>query len=701
MKNIIFIGLLGFLLSTTASFSQNYYQAEIDIQAFVEELFSIQEEEINYEELYESLLQVYLNPLNLNKTNAEELHALYILSPIQINSLLDYRENYGQFLSIYELQAVPELDLEVIYRLLPFVRVDDGEEKATSTFIERILEEQNAYFMFRHRRVWETRRGYTVPDTLNNGRLTSRYMGDPNDLYARFRIQHAKDFSLGFTLDKDAGEEFLWDTPTKRYGFNFLSIHFTLYQRGRWKTIALGDYQAQFGQGLVFGSGYAVGKGAETITTVRRSSIGIRPYTSVMEFGFFRGGAATYSRGNFEISALFSNAPRDGNIQTVMDTLENLEDYISSLLLSGYHRTPTEIGNKSRAGEKNVGGNISYKSENKLFHLGFNSLFSNFSQPFIRADRIYNGFEFRGKSNHIHSAYFSYNYQNYFFFGESAISKSGGMGSVIGMMSSLSTQLDLSVLWRNFDRNFHTFYGNAFSEGSRPINEKGIYLGLQYRPNRKISWSGYFDRFYFPWLRFRAYAPSDGHEWLNRFTFSPNRKMVLFFQIREEIKDRNVSSQEHTGAGYRLAAGKKRNYVTSLNLAIDQRWSIKSRVQFSSYYFNGKKTKGYAIQQDLSADWEKFRLSGRIALFDTEDYENRQYIYEKNVLWAFSIPNYSGQGMRYYLLGQYNLSKKLTFWGRWARTSFTDRDVIGSGLQTIQGNKISETTFQVRYQFNR
>lgn len=275
------------------------------------------------------------------------------------------------------------------------------------------------------------------------------------------------------------------------------------------------------------------------------------------------------------------------------------------------------------------------------------------------------------------------------------------MGSVIGMMSSLSTQLDLSVLWRNFDRNFHTFYGNAFSEGSRPINEKGIYLGLQYRPNRKISWSGYFDRFYFPWLRFRAYAPSDGHEWLNRFTFSPNRKMVLFFQIREEIKDRNVSSQEHTGAGYRLAAGKKRNYVTSLDLAIDQRWSIKSRVQFSSYYFNGKKTKGYAIQQDLSADWEKFRLSGRIALFDTEDYENRQYIYERNVLWAFSIPNYSGQGMRYYLLGQYNLSKKLTFWGRWARTSFTDRDVIGSGLQTIQGNKISETTFQLRYQFNR
>src|SRR5690606_4515778 len=156
-----------------------------------------------------------------------------------------------------------------------------------------------------------------------------------------------------------------------------------------------------------------------------------------------------------------------------------------------------------------------YNSPEGHFHIGFTSLFSQYSEPFIRTKRIYNGFEFKGKSNYIHSTSLSYNYQNYFFFGESAISKSGGMGTVIGLMSSLTTTLDLSVLWRKFDRNFHSFYGNAFSEGSRPINEKGVYLGLQFRPNRSLSWSGYLDRFYFPWLKFRIYAPSDGHEWFN------------------------------------------------------------------------------------------------------------------------------------------------------------------------------------------
>lgn len=670
------------------------------MEAIVESIFSLQEEELNYEELYESLLQIYSNPLMINEAGVEELQSLYILNPYQINSLVAYRERFGQLLSFYELQAVPGFDLETIYRLLPFVTLENGEQTFNRPFTQRLLTEPNAYLMIRLRRVWETRQGFADPDSLN-GRPATRYLGDPNDLYARFRMQHPKDFSLGFTLDKDAGEEFRWDPSTKRYGFNFLSYHFTLFDKGRWKTVALGDYRVQFGQGLVFGSGYSAGKGAETITTVRRSSLGIRPYTSVTEFGYFRGAAATYSLGNVEISGLYSNAPRDGSIETLPDTLDSREEFISSLLQSGYHRTPAELGKKSTAREQNIGGNLSYNSPGGNIHFGFTTLYSEYSQPFIRTPRIYNGFEFRGKSNYIHSASFSYNYQNHFLFGESAISKSGGTGTVIGLMSSLNTALDLSVLWRQFDRNFHSFYGNAFSEGSRPINEKGIYIGLQFRPKPGLSWSGYFDRFYFPWLKFRVYAPSDGHEWFQRLTYSPSRDLSLFLQVREEIKDRNLPAGEQEGSGYRVASGKKMNYATGLTLNIDKRWSIKSRVQFSSYDFNGKKTGGFAIVQDIDGAWERFRISGRFALFDTEDYDNRQYVYEKNVLWAFSIPNYSDQGMRYYLLAQWDINKKVTCWLRWARMTYTNRDVISSGLQAIHGNTMTETTFQMRYQFNR
>lgn len=699
MKILLFIGFLVIFFSFSGT-AQTYRKGEINLENFVEELFGIQRTDDNYEDLYESLLQVFLNPINLNKTGPEELKSIYILSPIQINSFFEYRENFGKLLSLYELQAIPEFDLEMIYQLLPFVVLDDSE-KIHGPLSQRIIESRDAYFIFRHSRIWETRRGFTTPDTLSGGRLSNRYLGDANNLYGRFRVQHSKDFSFGFTIDKDPGEQFIWDTATKRYGFNFFSYHATLYNQGKWKAISVGDFQMQFGQGLVYGAGFAVGKGGETITTVRRSSIGIRPYTAALEFGFFRGISTTYQAGPLHVTLMASNAPRDGNLSIQIDTLEREEAIITSLQSNGLHRTPTEIANKSRIRESNLGGNIHYNSPNRSLQLGVNSLFTRFGQSFNRNPQIYNQFEFYGQENHIHSFYFAYNYQNYFFFGESAVSKSGGKGNILGMMSSLHPKLGFSVLWRRFDRNFHSFYGNAFSEGTRPINEHGLYFGLNFKPNQKYTWSFYYDYFRFPWLRYRIYAPSSGHEWLTRFAYSPSRKLQLFVQIREESKARNISEYPSFQSSYLLSQGNRWNYVFNLDYGIDKHWSIKSRVMASSFGFNGSKTTGFAISQDVNVDFQRWRISSRVALFDTDDWDNRQFIYERNVLWQFSIPALSGQGMRYYVLGQYRLSPKLSVWARFSRTIYTDREVIGTGLQQINGFRQTETVFQMRYQFNR
>nr|MBI1230089.1 helix-hairpin-helix domain-containing protein [Cytophagales bacterium] len=702
MKNIRkFVVLSALQVFQAALYAQDELRQDIDIEAFIEELFALQEEEINYEDLYESLLQTHLNRLPLNQVQAEGLQSLYILSPLQVNSLLSYREQVGPLLSIYELQAVPHWDLETIRRIAPFVTIGDSAGQPVGGLWRKLKDERDAYFILRHRRVWQMRKGFTPPDTLRDGSVSSRYQGDPNDLYARFRIQHANDYSIGFTLNKSQGEAFVWDQATDRYGFNFSSFHATFMQKGRWKSISLGDYQLQFGQGLVYGAGFSVGKGAESITTVRRSTLGVRPYSSVLEFGFFRGAAATYQVGRWELTGHYSRAPRDARIQTQVDSLDQPSDFFSSLLQSGLHRTSSEISAKSQAREDNVGGNINYRSANRNFQWGMNTLFTRYNRPFIPTARVYNGFEFRGESNQVHSTYFSHNYQNYFFFGESAVSKSGGQGSILGVMSSLHPHINLSLLWRKFDRNFHTFYGNAFSEGTRPINEEGVYLGLSYTPSRKFSWNGYYDYFRFPWMRFRVYAPSQGSEWLMRWSYRPDKRTHLFVQVRQESKARNLLSAMQQGVTYQLAQANRRNFVVNLDHQFSAVWSMKSRIQASRFTFGESNTAGFAIVQDVQGEWNNLRISGRLALFDTEDYENRQYVYEKNVLWAFSLPAYHGQGLRYYLLGQWRISQKLTLWARWARTAYTDRESIGTGLQEIQGNAVSETTAQLRYQFNR
>ncbi|MFC0186211.1 hypothetical protein ACFFJX_28795 [Pseudarcicella hirudinis] len=59
--------------------AQEYPRKEINIEDFVQNLIG-SPENTNIEDLYESFLQYYLHPLDLNTAGREELSALYILS---------------------------------------------------------------------------------------------------------------------------------------------------------------------------------------------------------------------------------------------------------------------------------------------------------------------------------------------------------------------------------------------------------------------------------------------------------------------------------------------------------------------------------------------------------------------------------------------------------------------------------------------
>ena len=682
------------------SFGQVPPKPEMDPQTFVERLFPVPEENLDYESIYEVLFQLFLNPIDINKADAEILQATYLLNPDQISKLISYRNQFGSLISLYELQSVPGFDLFTIDRILPFVTLGESINRSQN-FWTRVQTEQQAYLLFRHRRVWETRRGFSPADTSSTGSVSSRYLGDPNELYVRFRIQHSRDFSMGMTLDKDQGEQFTWDTKTARYGFNFFSFHFTRYFVGKWKVISLGDFQASFGQGLVLGAGYTLGKGAETVATIRRSSIGILPYTAALEFGFFRGVGATYQLKNWQMSLISSFAPRDGRSKAELDSVGNEQSIISSFNQSGLHRTQSELSTKSRFRELSLGGNAQYSHPSGKFQAGTNILFTRFNQTWIRDSQVYNQFEFAGQSNSVGSLYFNYNWKNFYLFGESAISKSGGKGTVLGFVSSLSKQVDFSVLWRKYDRDFHSFFSNGFAESTRPNNEQGVYLGIEIRPSTRWKINGYYDYFRFPWLKYRIYAPSAGSEWIARITYRPSRTLSAFIQLREEKKDRNIPDSGEPSLPYHVLQLTKINGLLSLEYQVTKSLFLRSRILFSRVDFNSEKTTGFMILQDIQYGQQRWRITSRIALFDAENYDNRLYAFENNVLWTFSIPAFSGQGLRYYLIGQYDFSPRLTSYLRFARTSYTDRESISSGLQTIDAPQQTETTILFRYMLHR
>ena len=667
-------------------FGQDFPRTDIDPGRIADELYGVQDDDLNYEELYENLLQLLSHPLDLNRVTIEELRFLKILSEEQINSFFDYREKNGKLFSIYELQVIPLFDLETILKVAPLVKVRDPTSTLDAAFWNRVKKEGDNYFLLRYERTLQSRMGYTSePDSLQ------RFRGSPDKLYLRFRSSTPGDYSLGFTLEKDPGEIISWDPKHRYYGFDYVSFHVQIQNKGRIKNLIVGDFQSQFAQGIMLGGGFGTGKGSETILTSRRSNIGMMPYTSVNEAGFLRGAAATLEvASNVYITGFYSRAKRDANLE--IDTLS--ETVVSAFQSSGLHRNVPELSKRKTVTDQNGALVLQYKLRQLDAGLIYNIV--NFNIDVARNRTPYNQFAFEGKTQQNIGAFVNYTFQNVAFFGEFARSLKGGNALATGVLLGLSTKLDVALLYRTFARNFYSFYSNAFGENSVTQNEKGIYWGWRYRFNRTLGLCGYVDFFQFPWLRYRGYSPSHGHEWLLRFTFQPTRKVMIYIQAREESKERNTGENKIT---FLTDKGQKHNYWIGVEYGLRQKLRMKTRAQFSTYNFNGSVSRGMALLQDISVDIGKFQLTARYAITDTDDYDNRQYVYENDVWLAYSMPAYSGVGTRKMVLAEYKVNRFLSIWLRFASTRFPHEEKIGSGLDMIGTNIKNDVKFQLRISF--
>ncbi|GAB3177260.1 ComEA family DNA-binding protein [Telluribacter humicola] len=681
-----------FVLISSPIFAQEPPRPEIDINAFIQELFPVPTDEANYEELYEALFQLYTNPRNLNTVTRDELAATYLLSQEQLNAFFDYRAKLGPLLSLYELQAIPGFDLPTIRRLLPFVIV----QETGLPFRQSLQNPTQHFLMLRTERLLETQRGFTAVDT--SSRSLTRYVGGPMQWYARYRYARTGAYSIGFTMEKDAGELVRWQPDRQVFGPDFTSFHAQIMNRGRLKNLIVGDFQMQAGQGMVVAAGFSLGKGAEVIRTTYRSTLGLRPYTSVLEAGFFRGIAATYAlTRTIDFTAFYSGVRRDASLNP--DNVLPGQLLVSSLQTAGLHRTPAEQARQGIIPEQNLGFHALYRAPSQRGQVGITALHTTFGADLQRRNVPYNRFEFTGKENLVVGIHGDYRWQNIHFFGEGARSTSGGVGGIGGLIAALGKTLDFTLLLRHYDRHFHTFYGNSFGEATRPINETGTYWGLRYSPSRRWQFSGFYDRFRFPWLKYLINAPSDGYDYFLHAQWMPNRRLRTYALLHEEHKQRNLpgSSEQPMRP---LATTIRRTALINFEYEVPLKYSVRTRVQGGDFIYQGtSRSRGVTVLQDVTWRWRQLELSARVAVFSTDGYDSRQYVYEKDVLYAFSLPAYYNQGTRHYLMARYVLNKHLRVWLRWSQTRYSNIDVISSGLNEIQGSTRSDVKAQVMYQF--
>lgn len=275
----------------------------------------------------QAMQQFLKEPVNLNTADATILKELVILSPLQIQNIIAYRNLFGNFINIYGLQAIPGWNIRTLQRLRPFVTVSVNAQ-VINPFSDR-LNGGASTILLRVTQVLEQSKGYTSGVSASN----NFYPGSPHKLLVRYKYQYKIWLQYGVTGEKDAGEQFFKDK--QQQGFDFYSAHLFARNIGIIKSLALGDFTINIGQGLSQLQNLAFKKNSD-VTNIKRKLAVLRPYNSVGEINFHRGIGITLAKNNWETTLFASYKKTDANF--IVDTLNN-EDYISSLQTSGLHRT--------------------------------------------------------------------------------------------------------------------------------------------------------------------------------------------------------------------------------------------------------------------------------------------------------------------------------------------------------------------------
>ena len=634
----------------------------------------------------QELVQFIKEPLNLNYADEGQLQELKLLSPLQISNLIAYRNLLGNLINIYELQAIPGWDVSLTRRIRPYVTVS-SKLYVFNTIGSRLQNGENM-LLVRGAQFLEKSKGY-LPDSSG---ATNSYQGSPVKILVRYKYIFKNLLQYGITAEKDAGEQFF--KGSQKNGFDFYSAHFFVRNLGMIKSLAMGDFTVNLGQGLTQWQGLAFRKSSDVINIKRQSDV-LRPYNSAGEIAFNRGIGITLKNNKWEATAFASYRKLDANFN--IDTV-NFDNFVSSLQNSGYHRTESEVEDKNSQTQVSFGGNLSYSRER--VHIGINGVHYNFEHAINKAGYLYNAYALSGKTAGNYSVDYSYTYKNLHFFGEAALDEDFDKAFINGLLISVDSHVDMSFFYRKISRGYQSLYSSAFTENTYPTNESGFYSAISITPVDYLRLDAYADFYHFPWVKYRVDAPSSGNDYLIQLTYKPNKQLEIYTRYHTERKAINYNPFDLplNPVIIRPKQGVRTQFSFKLNPAI----TIRSRVELSWFDKRGNAPQnGFLTYLDILYKPMLKPFSGNIRLqyFETDGYDSRLYAYEDDVLYGYSIPVFYDKGYRYFVNVKYDIDRRLSVWGRFAQTIYPDKNAIGSGLDLINDHKKSEIKLQVIFNF--
>lgn len=562
------------------------------------------------------------HPVDINSAGREELSAIPFMTPFMVESVIGYRNEYGAVVSWSELSLLNGFDESTVEEIRPFIRLESGDIPDTSS-IRQVKQRL----------------------TIKSRSKCQRVQGLPLSLYARYRMDIGKNASVGFTMESDAEENTFPDFCTFYLNVNDVPLS----ENGSIKinSLVAGDYSLRFGQGVILWNSFSY-SGISSPSSIIKYGGRILPYTSSSENGAYNGLALCLDIGKFLQTSLFFSASRlDAKVKG---------DAFYSLPEDLLHSGGDAIAAKNALTEYLAGGNLGFRYKN--LKIGFTAIGYKYDKKDRRRRSYYN--------NHLvydgwwcnFSLDFLYSYKGMRCFGEFALDRKGSFGGLAGILSPISSAVEMAFLCRYYDPAFIAVHSGSISSSSRANNELAFSAVFKWTPVRRLNVNANLSYIYYPHSRFGVRSPSDRWRTGADMDWNVFAGHSVFLGCRYE----NDRGKDISRFKVRLSYVYDSHAGVSFTSRFETVIVPESRPSFLNYE--------EVVYKNVSG---RFSFALRTTLFLADDWNTRIYCYERDVPQSFSVPAYYGRGTGIYAVATYKPAHWLAVSFKSSGTFFFDR----------------------------
>ena len=653
------------LLLATGAMAQNQRPWE----QYLNEVMTVEDAgSTAWEQTYELLCELEQHPLNINHATREQLEELPFLSAQQVEGIMAYLWRYGRMESLGELMMISELDYPQRRLLTYFIYVDEQESANDRQPLPSL---RNIAKYGHHELIATGRVPFYERKGDNEGYLGSKYRH-----WLRYQFTYGDQVKAGIVGAQDAGEPFF--ANKNKTGYDYYSLYVQLRNIGRVESLVLGNYRVSMGMGLVMNNSFSLGKLA-MLQNLGRSTYTLRAHSSRSVSSLF-GAASTIDLGrNLKLTAFASYSPADATL--------NKDGTVSTILDTDYHRTEMEMRKKHNLHLLKTGGSLRYNAHG--LRLGVNTLYTHLDRTLKpNTSTLYRRHYPQGSDFLNLSLDYGYATPRWSLSGETATDRKGHLATINSVGLRLSDVASLMLLQRFYSYAYTSLDAQCFSDGGKVQNESGIYLGWTWQPSQTFRLNAYTDYAYFAWARYQVSQSSYSWDNLLQATWQKHNWTLIGryrFRLRQkdgEDKKTLINQLEHRG---RLGIDYAGSHGLTGRLQIDG-----CRVQ---------EAWGAMVSSSLSYTRQWLRLNAGAGYFHTDNYDSRLYLYENGPLYTYSMTQFYGEGIRYWLMARAVIGKRLMLTAKIGVTDYFDRAVIGSSYQQVDASSLTDLDLQVRWKF--